>query len=431
MRQIQVTVAPAHEEAVLRLAEGHGAFSPAAASVRTGGGGERSMVFASLPNDRVGAFVEAVEGAVEHAEIVIVPRGVLPLHTPIGDVHEKVRDVAPRSTVELVLGSLQSIGSWRGMLLYALFSGVVGAYAVIFSTPWLLTAAMLIAPFGAPAMVSVVGVAIGDWTMLRRGALRFWVAVAVLAATAVALGTAYGLGVSTQAMEQISSLSTWSVLLALVGGAAGAQALVQSDRDSLVTATATGFLVAVSLSPPTAVLGLSVALGRWDYVAEMAFLLVLTYFGILAGGWASLRLHGVVPATESAGRGSAGVRTGLVAAAALLAALLVAWQSQQGPRFRKGDLWREAVSLAREGVASVPEVRLLQAEAEFTRPDLALPGGGEALLVSVVAERRGGGAPDSLLERRIRAAVEARVRAELDRVHPFVRVTVLPSSGPP
>ena len=51
--------------------------------------------------------------------------------------------------------------------------------------------------------------------------------------------------------------------------------------------------------------------------------------------------------------------------------------------------------------------------------------------MSVVAERRGGAAPDSVLERRIRAAVEGRVRAELDRVHPFVRVTVLPSPGSP
>lgn len=129
MRQIQVMVAGGDEGTVLRLAEEHGAFSPGAATVRTVDGGERSMVFASLPNDCVGEFVAAVEAAVEDAQIALVPRGVLPLHTPVGEVNEKVRSVTPRSSLELVLGGLQSIGSWRGMLLYAVFSGLVAGYA--------------------------------------------------------------------------------------------------------------------------------------------------------------------------------------------------------------------------------------------------------------------------------------------------------------
>lgn len=430
MRQIQVTVAAGSEEAVLRLADEHGAFSPAATTVRTSDG-DRAMVFASLPNDRVGRFAGAVEEAVEHAEIGILPRGILPLHTPIADVHEKVRSVSSLSPLELVLAGLQSIGSWRGMLLYSLFSGAVASYGIIFNIPWLLTAAMLIAPFGAPAMVSVIGIAVGDWTLFRRGFGRFWAAMAVLAAASYALALAYGLETSTGMMEQISSLSLWSVLPALVGGAAGAQSQVQSDRDSLVTSTATGFLVAVSLSPPTAVLGLSVALGRWDYVMEMAFLVVLTYCAILLGGWASLLLHDVHPDRQTAERGSARLRTGLAAGAALVVAALVAWQTTQAPRLQKGDLWREAATVARGAVGGVAGVRLLEAEARFTRPDLELPGGREALLVTVLAERRDASLPDSALESRLRTVVEDTIRATMQGVHPLVQVTVLPSPSVP
>lgn len=424
MRQIQVTVRRDDEAAVLRLADEHGAFSPAAATVRTRGG-ERTMVFASVPNDRVGGFVGAVEEAVEHAEIGILPRGVLPLHTPVEEVHTRVRSVSPLSPLELVLAGLQSIGSWRGMLLYAGFSGAVASYGILFNVPWLLTAAMLIAPFGAPAMVCVIATAVGDWTLFRRGVLRFWIAAAVLAAAALAVGAAYGVQVSTALMEQISSLSLWTVLTGLVGGAAGAQSQVQSDRDSLVTSTATGFLVAVSLSPPTAVLGLSLALGRWDYALEMAFVVLLTFCAIVAAGWASLRLYGVVPGRQTAGRGSARTRTLLAAGAALATAALVGWQAGEGPRLRKADLSSEAIVLARDAADAVSGVRVLEAEARFTRRDLALPGGGEALLVRVVAEGREGGGSDAAAQ--VRAAVERRIRASMDGVRPYVDVTLIPA----
>jgi hypothetical protein len=427
MRQVEVTVPPADEGEVLRLAEEHGALTPVAATVRAPAEGECSRVVASVPNDRVGAFVDAVEDAVESAGIVIHPRGVLPLRTPVGEVSEQLRSVSPRSALELVLGSLQSIGSWRGMLLYAVFAGLVGGYGVILSVPYLLTAAMLISPFGAPAMVSVVGIAVGDAAMFRRGTARFWAAAAVLAAAALLLGLAYGLRVSTPAMEQISSLSRFAVLLAVVGGAAGAQSQVQSDRDSLVTATATGFLVAVSLSPPAAVLGLSIAIGRWDCAGQMAFVLALTWTGILAGGWGALHLHGVTPARKTAGRGSGAVRWALLGAAVAATALLVAGQARLGAAFRKGDLAHHAVAHARAGVGEVAGVRLLHAEAAAVRPQLRVPGEGEPLLVRVVVER-GAETAEGDVESRVREAVARRVGTAFPEVHPFVRVEILPLS---
>jgi hypothetical protein len=426
MRQVQVRVRADDERRVLRLAEEHGASSPAATTVRLGDGAERALVLAELQNDRVGRFLEAVEDAVPEAEISFSPSGTLTLSTPLTRVDERVRTVTTRSTLELVLGALQSVGSWRGMLLYALFSGLVAAYGVIFETPWLLTAAMLIAPVGAPAMVSVVGIAVGDVRLVLRGVARFWIAVLVLAGAGLALGLAYGLELSTGTMEEISSLSMWAVLPAVIGGAAGALAQLHSERDSLVTTTATGFLVAVAFSPPAAVLGLSVALGRWDYVGDMAFVLTLTWVSVLASGAGILVLMGVRPERSAVGQGSPRHRTALLAGAGLLVATILAWQSTHEVRFRKGDRWRAAVAATHDAVAWIGDVRLLEAEARFTRRDIPLGGGDEALRVSALVERRTGDAADSTVERRVRTAVEERIRERLPGVRPFVDVVVVP-----
>lgn len=425
MRQLQVQVRADKAQRVMEIGNEHDAFSPTAVRARRAEGDDWSIVFLNLPNKQVGKFVEAVESEVQEAQFVLVPRGNIPIQTPLADVQQRVRHVSTRSEMELVLGSLQSVGSWTGLLVYALFSGLVAAYAVIFNTSFLLVAAMLISPMGAPVMVCVVGTAIGDWKMFGRGAARFFVALVILALGALVLGFAYGLSFSTALMEQISSLSTWIVMLALVGGAAGAQSQIQSDRDSLVTGTATGFLITVSLSPPAAVLGLAASLGRWGYVAQMAFLLGLTFFGIITGGWLALLAYGVKPHKTRVRTGSATGRAVLAGAVGLALLGLVVWQSHQEPRFQKADLSRQAVEMSREVVNPMPDAYLLEADAHFSRSDLP-DRSDEALLLSLTVERRGGGStPDSTLSARIRHAVQQRLQSRFPGVLPFVDVTVL------
>ncbi|MDQ3556665.1 MAG: DUF389 domain-containing protein [Gemmatimonadota bacterium] len=429
MRQLHVQVRAGRTQRVLALANEHKAFSPTAVRAEREDGEEWSMIFLNLPNDRVGSLVWAIRDEVEDAQFVIIPRGSLPIQPPFTEVDPTLRDVSRRSTLELVLDSLQSIGSWKGMLLYAAFSGVVAAYGVIFNISYLLVAAMLIAPMGAPIMVSVVGVALGDWKMFGRGALRFVSAIVVLVASAVALGFAYGLSFSTSIMEQITSLSSWGVAVALVAGAAGAQSQVQSDRTSLVTGTATGFLIAAALSPASAVLGLALTIGRWDYAALMGFQLGLQFVAITFGGWLSLLVHGVHPDDPSTGRGSARWRALLAAGVGVALVLLVAWQTRQTPRFLKADLSREAVDLARGATDGIPGVRLIGADARFTRPDLQ-PGSAETLLVEMTVENTAG-ASDEQVTTAVRSALERRIRAEMPRVVPFVAVTVLPGRESP
>ncbi|MDV2994536.1 MAG: hypothetical protein N4J56_004190 [Chroococcidiopsis sp. SAG 2025] len=71
-----------------------------------------------------------------------------------------------------------------------------------------------------------------------------------------------------------------AVLLSLAAGAAGALNLVQSQRSSLVSGASVGMLVAASLAPPAGLVGMAVAIGRWDMATSGLFVLLLQLVGI-------------------------------------------------------------------------------------------------------------------------------------------------------
>ncbi|CAN5738634.1 hypothetical protein BH23GEM6_BH23GEM6_07130 [soil metagenome] len=425
MRSITIQLPRGGEQDVFRLAREHEASGERVSHASGADGTALALIVVQITNSRVGRFVEDVAERHPDALFSFQPSGVVTVQAPLDEVRQRVREVSNRSALELVVGALQSIGSWKGLLLYAIFSGVVAAYAVIFNIPYLLTAAMLISPMGGPAMVAAVAMSVGDVAMLGRGFIRFWVSIGVLACAAAATGAAYGLDFSTEVMELISSLSNWAILIALTGGAAGALAQIQSERDSLVTATATGFLVAVSLSPPAAVLGLGVVIGRWDYVTQMAVLLVLTFLGIIFGGALTMLAYGVGPGSPAGSRGSNRARALLGAVTLLSIAGIVLWQSGQAPEFRKADYSRAAVQLTRDAVRESSKARLLQSTAAFTRPEVAGLEG-EALLIQVWVAPYPEQAPDhDLMEAELVASIADLVRRKLPGVVPFVEVTTM------
>lgn len=428
MRALQVQVATDDVAHVLDCARAHGAHRPLAIRAdraRNQDGapdGPWSLVFLYVSNENVGAFVDDVRRGVADAQFILLPVGALPLETPLTQLDERVRDVSRLSTLELVLASLQSIGAWRGIVIFSALAGIIAAYGLIFDVGYILVAAMLVNPMGAPALVSVIGLTIGDGRMFARGALRFAVSLLIQAAAALALGMAYGLTLSTPMMEQVTSLSAWAVLIAFVAGIAGAQAQAKSERDSLISGTAAGFMVAAALAPPAAVLGLSVSLGRWDYLGLMAFLLALQFHAIVAGGWLGLKVFGVAPADPSIGRGSARTRSLLLAAVLVVTAGLVLWQTTLAPRFVKSDLTRTALEIARDAAAG-DDVLLISSSADFTRRETGYDG--ESLLIRVIVEKQSGLSDDSVAAV-LRSRIDALVADRMNDVVPFVDVTVLP-----
>jgi uncharacterized membrane protein len=180
----------------------------------------------------------------------------------------------------------------------------------------------------------------------------------------------------------------------------------------------------VSLSPPSAVLGLAAALGRWDYVMLMGFLIALTFVGILLGGWAALRYQGVRPERPSAERGSGRRVVALIGTVVLLLSGMIAWQTQAGPSFAKSDRARSATQLVERVVADADGYRLLTVNARFT-PGRGDWHDGEGLLLNVVvAEDQAVGRAGA--EEALRLAIREQVLSEMEGVLPFVNLTLLP-----
>lgn len=425
MRQVQVQVRSEQAERVLKVASDHDAFSPLSVAGEREDGEAWSVVFLHLPNDRVGEFIWALREEVDDAQFVVFPFGVLPVQTPTDEIHPQIRNVAARSTLELVLGALQSVGSWKGLLLYAAFAGWVAGYGLIVGTSYMLVAAMLIAPLGAPLMVVTIGITVGDPRMLLRGVSRFVAAVGVMSVSAAVMGWIHGLSAATGLMETVTDLSVWAAPVAVIAGAAGAQSQIQSERASLVTATATGFLVAAALAPVSSLLGLSVVMGRWDYTAIMAFQIALQFFALVTGGWLILSVYGVRPDDATTGRGSRGLRLALAALTLVVTVAMAVWQYRERPLLLKADVVGGSIEVAGQAVRTVPAVQMVGLQARATTPNLdRVPG--EGVLVQITVQQAGASVPADSAEAAVRRAVSRAVRERFVGVTPFVSVTVLP-----
>jgi uncharacterized membrane protein len=93
-----------------------------------------------------------------------------------------------------------------------------------------------------------------------------------------------GLAATTNTMTDVSKVSAITVLLPLVTGAAGALNLTQAENDNLVAGTAVGLLVAASLAPPAGLVGMVLALGRWNMVVTAVLLLGLLTWQFAGSG---------------------------------------------------------------------------------------------------------------------------------------------------
>jgi uncharacterized hydrophobic protein (TIGR00271 family) len=347
------------------------------------------------------------------------PRGVLALRPPASEAPDQALDVEPRSPIEVFLSGLQSIGSWPAFLGYAAAAGVVVWIGLFTETIYLLTAAMLIAPFASPAMNAALGTARGDLQLFRRSLLRYFAALGVSILVAFLLSLAVRQEIATGLMIDRSFIPSVAVLLPLVAGAAGALNLCQSERSSLVSGAATGMLVAASLAPPAGLIGMSAAIGEWQMALSGAFLLLLQIAGINFAGAVVFRLYGVSPTGARYDRGKAGTSWGLWAASLAALGALVAVQLSSSPDLQRSTRAQRATQDAREVIRASGLAHAVQVQAEFTRGDV--PGQNTLLVTAYV---QSDGADRNAVRTRLEEAIGRELRANYDAV-PLVDLTVL------
>ena len=368
MRQLLIEVKRGQGEAILNFAQKYQGANLSQIEANTYRG-KIDLVIAYLPNAQVEAFLEEIEDF-EQLHVTLVPRGVMPLQPPVTEIPRAVIDVQSRSPLEVFLAGLQSVGSWKGFLAYAVAGAVIVWVGLFTNSSFLLVAAMLIAPFAGPAMNVAIATARGDGLLLKKGLIRYLSAIAVTILVTAGLSLIFNQELASNAMVESSKVATVSVLLPIIGGAAGALNLVQADRSSLVSGTAVGMLVAAALAPPAGTAGMAIALGLWSMVLNCLFLLVLQLAGINLAAAAVFRLYGLSLKGARYKRGSKWVFPVTIAVTTAVLAGLLSYQLISDPKLQRSSLEQRANAEVQKVIKDSDLAKLVKSSVSFTRADI-------------------------------------------------------------
>ncbi|WP_036480480.1 DUF389 domain-containing protein [Myxosarcina sp. GI1] len=422
MRQLLIEVQAGKGKAILELAKqkfgGTNLSQVEANSIR----GAIDLIFVYLPNSQIEDFLAELEDFSE-LHVTLIPRGVMPLRPPVAEVPQKVMDVEPKSPLEVFLAGLQSVGSWKGFLAYAAAGGVVVWIGLFTNSSFLLVAAMLIAPFAGPAMNTAIATARGDSMLLRKSLLRYVSAISVTVIVTAILSLVLRQELATSSMVESSKVSTISVLLPLVGGAAGALNLVQSERSSLVSGTAVGMLVAAALAPPAGTLGMAAALGRWGMVLNGLFLLVMQLVGINLAAAIVFRLYGLSVEGARYKRGKKWLFPITLGITSLVLVALVSLQFSLSPNLQRSSLEQRANTEVQQVIENSNLARLVKSSVSFTRANIE---GQNTLLCLVYVQRPNNvTASDREISTRLTKLIQNRLRQKDFPATPLVNINVL------
>ncbi|MEB3826573.1 DUF389 domain-containing protein [Phormidium sp. CCY1219] len=421
MRQLQIRVPRGRRKAVMEAAQ---PYHPANAIQfeATDSGQPVDVVFLHIANQNVENLLQDLE-SIPEVHITLIPRGVMALQPPPSEAPDQVTDVTERSPLEIFLAGLQSVGSWRGFLGYAVIGAVVVWIGLFTNTIYLLTASMLIAPFAGPAMNVAIATARGDTTLLWRSVLRYFSAITVSMLVAALLTLIFRQQSATTLMMETAEISAVSVLLPLSAGTAGGLNLIQSDRSSLVSGASIGILVAASLAPPAGLVGMAGALGRWDMAVNGLFLVLLQLVGINFSAALVFRLFGVNVRGARYDRGRKMLFPLNLGVTAIALIGLLTWQFSSTPNFQRSSLTQRISADIGTLVDNTELVKLVDSEVRFTKTNIK---GQNTLLTMIYVQRQPNVTlPDDQIRQRLTREIQSQIRDRGLNVTPLVSVTVL------
>lgn len=380
------------------------------------------LVLVHVSNRQVEKLLTKLED-IDKVHITLLPTDIIALRPPASQAPEQVKNVEERSPLEIFLGGLQSIGSWKGFLGYAAVAGFVVWIGLYTNTTYLLTAAMLIAPFAGPAMNVAIATARGDKQLLWRSILRYFAALGVTIAVTGILSFILQQDIATSSMIETSQISSVAVLIPLAAGAAGALNLVQSERSSLVSGAATGMLVAASLAPPAGIVGMASAIGRWDMVISGLFLLLLQLVGINFTAALLFRFFGLSSQGVRYNRGKRWLFPVTLGLTVAVLVSLLTWQFAQTPTLQRSTLAQRANAEVQKVVSQNPLVNLVEANVRFTGANIK----GQNTLLSIVyvQPRPGVSATKDEISSRLEQEIQTRLQEQNLNITPLVDVSVL------
>ncbi len=365
MRQLIIKIPEGHKDKVQDLVKKYEGKNTISLK-----GEEGDVFYIYLPNKKVNNFLKEID-EFEKPEITLIPRGVIVLYPPASDSPDQVADVQPKSSLEIYLGGIQSVGSMFGLIGYSIVAGIIVWIGLFTSTTYLLVAAMLVAPFAGPAMNAALATASGKMDLLKSSLSRYAIAIGIAAMTSFVLTVIFPLVTLTPLMEQISQVSKFALLLPLVSGFAGAINICQSERDSLVSGAAVGILVAASLAPPVGLIGAGVYMMDWPVVFSGLFRILLQLLGIHLSATLVFYFYGkVTPQGVRFLKGSK--KTGLITTFVVIVGIgaMMFWQFSQPPYLRKASMNTELVEKLNTELQKLDYIKVLNKDVTFSNVEL-------------------------------------------------------------
>lgn len=365
MRQVILESDLEDKAAILKAIDEHGGTNTIILSEN-----DTVSVMTFLPNDKLNDLLNNLS-LMDQLRISVQSSGALALYPPQSDVPEKAVDVATKSSFEIYLNGIQSVGSKFGLVGYSIAAGIIVWIGLYSSISFLLVAAMLVAPFAGPAMNAALATTAGRMGLLKKSLLRYGLAIGTGTATAFTLTLFFPINGLTPLMEMVSQVSKFAVLLPLVAGFAGAINICQSEQDSLVSGAAVGVLVAASLAPPVGLLGIGIS--QWDVVLvkSSAFRILLQLVGIHASAALVFHFYGKLsPKGVRFVEGSTRMRNVTSIIAVALLGALIYWQVSVGINLEKASLKAELDDLVTQTFKSNPSVKLVSSSVVVSQKEV-------------------------------------------------------------
>lgn len=374
-----------------------------------------------LPNRNVNNLMNSLSN-LDDLQVSIQSSGAIALYPPQNQEPEKAADVQPKSSLEVYMAGIQSVGSWFGLLGYSCTAGIIVWIGLYINISYLLVAAMLVAPFAGPAMNAALATAAGRGGLLRDAVLRYAVAVFTGVAVSFLLTMIFPIHVYTSLINTVSQVSAMAILLPLTAGIAGAINVCQSDKDSLVSGAAVGILVAASLAPPVGLLGIGLYMMDAALIWSSLFRIVLQLLGIHIAATVVFYFFGNI---DHSGvrfvRGKKWVgQLSVVIVCLGLAALMYA-QFNDPVFLRKASRKTALNDVLEQELKSLQDIHIIQHDVEFTGRDLENK---PVVKYSISVLPADSASSETTLKKRVKAHLKNSMKSDNAHLYPVYNISV-------
>ncbi|SOC79649.1 Uncharacterized membrane protein [Salinimicrobium sediminis] len=374
-----------------------------------------------LPNQKVNNFLKHLD-KYEQPEISLIPRGVITLYPPASDSPDQVADVQPKSSLEIYLGGIQSVGSIKGLIGYSIAAGIIVWIGLYTTTVFLLVAAMLVAPFAGPAMNAALATSAGKMPLLKSSLARYGLAIGTGILVSFLMTVIFPLETLTPLMVEISQVSKVAILLPLISGFAGAINIVQSERDSLVSGAAVGILVAASLAPPVGLIGAGLYLLDWEIISSSVFRVVLQLLGIHLAATLVFYFYGkVTPKGVRFLQGSSKMTWFTSSFVVLAIAGMMFWQFSRPPFLRKASMNTELTEELDKALNELEYIEVIGKDVNFTNTRIK---GNPTVSYNVTVLPKDTGLADAVLKKRIIDHLKQNIKHQDDNIYEVYQVNI-------